>query len=107
MHPVTKAPVMWQWLIVHTAVAAALAGLVLLAGRKVRLPPAALHLLWLVVLVKLLTPPVVAWPLRLPWSPGSLTVVVPPPPPVPSPAEALPPSAGEEGAPPVAEVAAE
>jgi len=57
---------MFQWLIVHTVVTAALAGVVLTASRWFRLGPAARHLLWLVVVVKFLTPPVVYWPWALP-----------------------------------------
>ena len=57
---------MSQWLILHTVTTAALAGVVLTASRWFRLGPAARHLLWLIVLVKFLTPPVVAWPWPLP-----------------------------------------
>src|SRR5467141_1810017 len=57
---------MVQWLLVHTAFVALLAALALALGRWRRLPPAAQHLLWLVVLVKLLTPPVLVWPWALP-----------------------------------------
>ena len=57
---------MFQWLIVHTVTTAALAGVVLTASRWFRLGPAARHLLWLVVVVKFLTPPVVYWPWALP-----------------------------------------
>ena len=57
---------MFQWLIVHTVVTAALAGVVLTANRWLRLGPAARHLLWLIALIKFLTPPVVYWPWALP-----------------------------------------
>src|SRR5436190_5290430 len=57
---------MVQWLLLHTVVVALLAALALALGRWRRLPPAARHLLWLLVLVKLLTPPVLAWPWALP-----------------------------------------
>ncbi len=57
---------MFQWLIVHTVVTAAMALVVAASCRWRRLGPAVRHLLWLVVLVKLLTPPVVCWPWSLP-----------------------------------------
>ena len=57
---------MFQWLILHTVVTTALAGVVLAANRTFRLGPAARHLLWLAVLVKFLTPPVLYWPWALP-----------------------------------------
>ena len=53
---------MFPWLIVHTVTTAAMAVVVAAACRWSRLGPAAHHLLWLVVLIKLLTPPVVYWP---------------------------------------------
>ena len=59
------------WWLAHTTVtAAALAVVVALVCRLGRLGPAARHALWLLVLVKLLTPPVVTWRLPLPsaWS---------------------------------------
>jgi beta-lactamase regulating signal transducer with metallopeptidase domain len=55
---------MCEWLILHTAAVGLLAGAAALLGR--RLAPAARHVLWLVVLVKLLTPPVLIWPWGLP-----------------------------------------
>ena len=57
---------MVQWLIVHSVVAAMLAVVVAAANRCFRLAPAARHLLWLIVLIKLLTPPVLYWPWPLP-----------------------------------------
>jgi beta-lactamase regulating signal transducer with metallopeptidase domain len=57
---------MLQWLIVHTTVTAALAVVAAAAGRCFRLGPAARHFLWLIVLVKFLTPPVIYWPWPLP-----------------------------------------
>src|SRR5207302_3598490 len=54
------------WLLLHTVTVGLLAGLVAALCRCRRLPPAAQHLLWLVVLAKLLTPPVLAWPWALP-----------------------------------------
>jgi beta-lactamase regulating signal transducer with metallopeptidase domain len=57
---------MLEWLILHTLVTAALAAVVWLVVRRFRLSPAARHALWLVVLLKLLTPPLVRWPWSLP-----------------------------------------
>jgi beta-lactamase regulating signal transducer with metallopeptidase domain len=57
---------MWTWLILHTLSAVALAAVALALGRWLRLGPAARHALWLVVLLKLLTPPVVSWPWSVP-----------------------------------------
>jgi beta-lactamase regulating signal transducer with metallopeptidase domain len=68
---------MFQWLIVHTVVTAALAGIVLAASRWFRLGPAARHLLWLVVVVKFLTPPVVYWPWALPMFAPAPAVALP------------------------------
>ncbi|MCC6697510.1 MAG: M56 family metallopeptidase [Candidatus Hydrogenedentes bacterium] len=57
------------WLLVqHLTVCAVLAGLVAVACRAGRLRPAIAHVLWLMVLVRLVVPPVIAWP----WSPASL-----------------------------------
>lgn len=53
---------MLWWLAETTVVAAALAGAVALLCRRLRPRPALRHALWLVVLVKLLVPPPVAWP---------------------------------------------
>ena len=55
------------WWILHNSVsagvlAAAVAGL----GRLVRLSPAVRHALWLIVLVKLVAPPVALWPWPVP-----------------------------------------
>jgi beta-lactamase regulating signal transducer with metallopeptidase domain len=49
----------------NTLLATALAGGVYLIGRWLR-HPALVHALWLLVLLKFITPPVVDWPLRLP-----------------------------------------
>jgi beta-lactamase regulating signal transducer with metallopeptidase domain len=57
---------MLTWLILHTLTALALALVVLALGRCLRLGPAARHALWLVVLLKLLMPPVLSWPWTLP-----------------------------------------
>jgi beta-lactamase regulating signal transducer with metallopeptidase domain len=56
---------MLVWFVETTLVATVLASVALLAGRRFRLEPAARHALWLVVLVKLVAPPVVSWP----WAP--------------------------------------
>ncbi len=57
---------MLVWFAETTLVATVLAAGAMLAGRRLRLGPAARHALWLVVLVKLLAPPIVSWP----WSSG-------------------------------------
>ncbi len=55
------------WWLAHTTVSAAiLAGFVALVCRVGRLRPAVRHALWLLVLVKLMMPPVVAWQVPLP-----------------------------------------
>jgi len=53
---------MLWWLIETTLVSAALAGAVALLCRRLRPRPAVRHALWLVVLVRLLTPPLLTWP---------------------------------------------
>jgi beta-lactamase regulating signal transducer with metallopeptidase domain len=62
------------WLAQNTAVAAFLAVLVLAVCRFARLGPAARHALWLLVLVKLVMPPIVSWPWDVPsiWPAGAL-----------------------------------
>jgi len=57
---------MLWWLAENSVLAAALAGIVGPLCRLGRLRPAVRHALWLVVLVKLVTPPVVQWPWQLP-----------------------------------------
>src|SRR5262245_49366991 len=57
---------MLWWLIQNTVVACLLAAIVWLACRARRLSPTLQHALWLIVLVKLVTPPLVAWPWSLP-----------------------------------------
>ncbi len=52
---------MLGWFVETTVVASALAVVALLAGRSTRLGPAARHLLWLVVLLKLVSPPLFRW----------------------------------------------
>jgi beta-lactamase regulating signal transducer with metallopeptidase domain len=57
---------MVEWLFLNSLTAALLAVLVLCLSRPLRFGPAVRHALWLVVIVKLLTPPLVRWPWRLP-----------------------------------------
>ncbi len=59
-------PGLW-WFAETTLVAAALAVVAALAGRLRSIGPTARHALWLVVLVKLMTPPLVSWPWPAPW----------------------------------------
>ncbi|MFL5245628.1 MAG: M56 family metallopeptidase [Gemmataceae bacterium] len=54
------------WLAHNTLFAALLAGIVFLACRLGRLRPAVRHALWLLVLVKLATPPLLNWPWSAP-----------------------------------------
>jgi beta-lactamase regulating signal transducer with metallopeptidase domain len=60
---------MLWWLLQNTVGAAVLAGLVALICGLVRPRPAVRHALWLIVLVKLLAPPLVSWP-WIPWEIG-------------------------------------
>jgi hypothetical protein len=60
---------MLWWLVQNTVGAAVLAVLVALFCGLVRPRPAGRHALWLVVLVKLLAPPLVSWPWT-PWEVG-------------------------------------
>ena len=96
---------MLGWFAETTLVAAGLAALALVLGaaRWFRLAPEARHALWLVVLVKFLLPPVVAWP----WAASDRPTVPSPPtlaarpsfPTVPEPFVAAPPALVEpEGA---------
>ncbi len=89
---------MFWWLAQTTVVAAALAGAVALLCRRLRPRPAVRHALWLVVLVKLLMPPLPAWP----WPVAATS------PPRPEPAEEAPrpPPAEPPPAWPTGEVAA-
>src|SRR5687767_2372792 len=57
---------MLWWMFQNVLIAAALAGLVWLICRIRWLSPAARHALWLIVLVKLITPPLVVWPWAIP-----------------------------------------
>ncbi|MBX6316206.1 MAG: M56 family metallopeptidase, partial [Isosphaeraceae bacterium] len=62
---------MFGWMVETTIVAALLAALAALVGRSGRLGPASRHALWLVVLLKLLTPPLVRWPIGIESSPAA------------------------------------
>src|SRR5207249_3369307 len=53
---------MLWWLVQNTVVAAVLAGLVALICGVARPRPAVRHALWLVVLMRLMTPPLIDWP---------------------------------------------
>ena len=57
---------MLWWFAQTTLIAGGLAVLATLGGRWKRFGPEARHALWLVVLIKLALPPVVAWPWGLP-----------------------------------------
>jgi beta-lactamase regulating signal transducer with metallopeptidase domain len=57
---------MFEWLLLHTAAVLVLVLLVLALGRWVRPAPAVRHALWLVVLAKFLTPPLLSWPWPVP-----------------------------------------
>src|ERR1700722_17310414 len=59
---------MLGWSAQTTLIAMVLAAVAILASRSRRLGPAARHVLWLVVMIKLVAPPVVNWP----WSPPEL-----------------------------------
>lgn len=56
------------FLLTNTAIAALLALAVLLVGKLLRPAPAAMHVLWLFVLLKLALPPLFELPIELPWS---------------------------------------
>ena len=58
---------MLVWFAETTIVAGILAGVAMVAGRLRPIPPSARHALWLVVLIKFLTPPLVAWPWAIDW----------------------------------------
>ncbi|MHC4404798.1 MAG: M56 family metallopeptidase [Planctomycetota bacterium] len=57
---------MLWWLVQNTIIAAFMACVVLSICRSTRIGPAGRHFLWLVVLLKLVTPPLVFWPWSLP-----------------------------------------
>ena len=61
---------MLEWLLLHTAESTLLAAVVWLLGRRISSRPAVRRALWLVVLAKLLTPPLVHWPWSLPAFPA-------------------------------------
>ena len=54
------------WIAQNVVVTAALALLVAVACRVLRIGPVARHALWVIVLVKFITPPLVVWPWALP-----------------------------------------
>jgi beta-lactamase regulating signal transducer with metallopeptidase domain len=58
---------MLGWFAETTLVASALAVVAIAAGRLRSIGPAVRHALWLVVLIKMMTPPLVSWPWATPW----------------------------------------
>jgi beta-lactamase regulating signal transducer with metallopeptidase domain len=94
---------MLWWFIETTLVAAALAGAVAVLCRRLRPRPAVRHALWLVVLLKLLTPPLLAWP----WPAPAPLADEPSPRPPPAPAAEQAPPALPPSDTPVATVPAE
>ena len=58
---------MLVWFVETTIVAGILAVVAIGAGRLRSIPPSARHALWLVVLIKFLTPPLVCWPWAFDW----------------------------------------
>lgn len=54
------------WLFQNVVITAVLAAVVIAVCRLTRLGPVARHALWLIVLVKFVTPPLVAWPWTVP-----------------------------------------
>ena len=66
---------MLWWLGQNTIIAALLAGVIALVCHVARPSPALRHALWLLVLIKMLTPPVIHWPWQIPgwgrWLPVS------------------------------------
>jgi beta-lactamase regulating signal transducer with metallopeptidase domain len=61
-----------RWFVETTLVASVLALVALVCARVGRLGPSVRHALWLVVLIKLMMPPLIHWPWSLPW-PQSLS----------------------------------
>src|SRR5580692_7838450 len=53
---------MFWWIIQNSAIAGLLAGCVSVCCRWLRIAPVGRHALWVIVLIKLVTPPLVAWP---------------------------------------------
>lgn len=64
------------WIAQHVVTTALLAALVAMVCRMTRIGPVARHALWVLVLIKFVTPPVVAWPWAIP-DPFGLSVVGP------------------------------
>jgi beta-lactamase regulating signal transducer with metallopeptidase domain len=58
---------MLGWFVETTLVASGLAAIAALAGRLRSIGPTIRHALWLVVLVKLMTPPLLCWPWAISW----------------------------------------
>ena len=54
------------WIFQNVVMTTALAAMVLLIGRTARLGPVARHALWVLVLLKFITPPLVQWPWAAP-----------------------------------------
>ena len=79
------------WILQHLAITAALAAAVAAACRWTRLGPVARHALWLIVLVKFVTPPLLVWPWAVPDVLGVLALEAPsrPSDPYPSPPTTL------------------
>jgi beta-lactamase regulating signal transducer with metallopeptidase domain len=57
---------MTWWLFQNVVVTAVLAGAVALVCRTTRIGPVARHALWVIILIKFITPPVVVWPWAAP-----------------------------------------
>jgi beta-lactamase regulating signal transducer with metallopeptidase domain len=92
---------MLWWFIETTLVAAALAGAVAVLCRRLRPRPAVRHALWLVVLLKLLTPPLLAWPWPAPAPVPLADEPTPRPPPAEKSIPTLPPAETTAAAPAV------
>jgi beta-lactamase regulating signal transducer with metallopeptidase domain len=58
---------MLEWFAETTLVAAGLAIVAAMVGRLRGVGPTLRHVLWLVVLIKLVTPPLLSWPWAVPW----------------------------------------
>lgn len=73
---------MYWWILQHLVIVTALALAVYVSSRAFRLSPAVRHALWVVVLIKLMMPPVIVWPWAMPQyaalsaAPPSATAVV-------------------------------
>src|SRR5262245_33072128 len=63
---------MLWWLVDNTIVAGLLAAAVCLGCRVRRFGPAVCHALWLVVLVRLMAPPLIDWPWSIPFQTARL-----------------------------------